>query len=206
MWLEAMYASMSIAGLCGVTLGVNALFPKEVKRLGRIMRAQLGSRFKVKPKRPTIEIALHAEVEVDMKWWDEEFAKLKREIPTDGWSKWMDSQLVVMDEINKVSAEKARLDAERSFRAGIVGLTDGNVTYHYAPQKSQGGYIPPKTHARPKVEECEFCEYKEIHTYSDPYVRRLKTTKCWECDDSEKKRMKAEAIRVRTQMQMYGIS
>lgn len=147
MWLEAMYASMSIAGLCGVTVGVNALFPNEVKRFGRFVRAEIGSRIGIKPKRPSIELALHADLEVDMKWWDEEFAKLKREMPTSGWS------LMVQDEISKMNnalaGEIARIEAAKRQKAAMVGLNVGNVMYHFQPFSNSEHVEPKKTDATP---------------------------------------------------------
>lgn len=185
MWLEAMYASMSIAGVCGVTLGINALFPAETKRFLRIVRAEITAKIPMKRKRPTVELALHAGVEVDIKWWDEEFDKLQRAIPDKGWARMVGSKI---DAINApTTAEITVGDVNRWLAHGVKEVAHGDFTF------SVGGLIKTQERiaheieqfeAKPVEEEeegCDSCEYQEVHTYTGKAAKRYRTLKCGDC-------------------------
>ncbi|AWY05069.1 hypothetical protein SEA_HORTUS1_91 [Microbacterium phage Hortus1] len=281
MWLEAMYASMSIAGMCGVALGINALFPAETKRFLRIVRAEIGSRVPARRKRLTLEVALHTQAEVDLKWWDEEFAKLERAIPGKNWYQMMGSKIDSM--AVPTAAEITRGDLVRWKAGGVTQVTQGDLTFnvssvldshialserraeekvreelveferarldlarrapyladatppgmpHSLREAQQAGislatardrsvlafHNAPGVHSIPRdisvrgrsrieqartwstlvlavswanlmlakhgrPDECEFCEYEEVKTYTSPHVKRYRTSECWECKE-----------------------
>lgn len=277
MWLEAMYASMSVSGVCGAVLAINALFPAETRRFLRIVRAEIGSRVPLRRKRITLEVALHTQAEVDLKWWDEEFAKLERAIPGRDWARMVNEQIRAADEQIQ-AANKAVLDPapptteelDRWSAAGVQSVQSGGITYYlgmdrmkaelvelerarheaairdarnadatppglpYSLREAQEAGVSlakarertlgafrdaPGVHAIPRPlyvrirsnienaatwsalvqytawgnlilvkhgapDECEFCEYEEIHTYASPHVKRRKVSECWECRDS----------------------
>lgn len=116
MSLELMFA-WCLAGLVPGAIGMHAMFEyrRELRRVGRIVRANVGA---ILPKkRPTLEIALHADLDVDMKWWDEEFAKLDRKAPTDQWLRWAERRVPTVAELDRWSG------------VGITSVTDGDLTF-----------------------------------------------------------------------------
>lgn len=271
MWLEAMYASMSVSGVCGAVLAINALFPAETRRFLRIVRAEIGARVPSRRKRVTLEVALHTQAEVDLKWWDEEFAKLERAIPGKNWYQMVESKI---DSASKAVTDPAPPTTEELDRwngAGVQRVQSGGMTYYlgmdrmkaevveferarheaairdarnadatppglpYSLREAQEAGVSlakarartlgafqdaPGAHAIPRPlyvrirsnienavtwnalvqhtawgnlilakhgapDECEFCEYEEIHTYASPHVKRRKVSECWECKDSD---------------------
>lgn len=184
MWLEAALASLSISGLCGSALLANKLFPTEVKRFLRIVQAEIESR--LPKKRPTIEIAMHADLEVDMTWWDEEFAKLDQPILTDSWADTRKSQQdAIYDMMVRISEHSAPTTAEFNswIDRGIQTVTKGDVTYDVSAMSNV--VAQPREPEPDAPVDCEFCEYKEVHTYTSLAVRRYKVGLCWECNAKE---------------------
>jgi len=282
MWIELALASGAISAVCGSILAINKIFPAETKRFLRIVQAEITARIPSKPKRPTLEVALHAGVEVDIKWWDEEFDKLQRAIPDKGWARMVESKVDVIN--TPTMAEITRADLLRWHAHGVKQVTQGDFTFNvsnllnshaalskveaekklkeqlvefervkhemsrkapssadatppglpHSLREAQNAGVPlekararsvvafqaaPGAHAMPRPvsiqarsrienaatwdglvqavswtnlmiakhgrpEECEFCEYEEVHTYADPYVKRYKTEQCWECKTS----------------------
>ena len=151
MWLEAMYASMSVAGVCGVTMAVNAIFPAETKRFLRIVRAEVESRLPDKHRKVTIDLAIHADIAVDMAWWDKQFAKAVAQTPTGQWAKMVERRMErggVYDRPPYMNSSDLRWGtrhlspepptaAEINYRIAqeksVLSITDGNLTYrnHY---------------------------------------------------------------------------
>lgn len=191
-WLELIPAGLVIVGVGGVTVPF-CLFPQEGKRLLRMIRAEITAKLG-NIKRPSIEIALHADLEVDMKWWDEEFAKLERAIPDGSWSNYIATR-VINPSVPTLS------ELERLHKStGITSITNGDVTYSFSNLASahQAGWMS-LYEMRKKVEEellkferdrekeCEFCDYVEAQTYMGKTGRRYKTSECWECEAGESK-------------------
>lgn len=138
MWLEIALAGCAVFGLGFAGWGATLLFPAEAKRLGRIVRAEIGDRIPGARRRPTIELALHAGVEVDMKWWDEEFAKIKRSRPTPHWEKMVAREYDLGTDLSSLSRSirdattptTAELDRWSGLAArGIATVTENGVTY-----------------------------------------------------------------------------
>lgn len=213
-WLELIPAGLVIIGVGGVTVPF-CLFPQEGKRLLRMIRAEITAKLG-NVKRPSIEIALHADLEVDMKWWDEEFAKLERAIPDASWSNYIASRVINPDA--PTLSELERLHK----RTGTKSVTDGDVTYSFSNLASahQAGWMS-LYEMRKKLEEellkferdrekeCEFCQYEEVLTYTAPCVKRYKTEECWECEAGESKaRWVEEPIGIYTPAadEQWGIS
>lgn len=123
MWIELL-TNLSIGSLV-VSIGGGVLacvfYRSELKRVCRIARAEIDSR--LPKKRPSIEIAMHADLEVDMKWWDEEFAKLDRSTVGD-WARMVNSRANV-----KVFPGQARKD--HFALGGITSITDGDMKYGF---------------------------------------------------------------------------
>lgn len=109
MWLEL---AMGVCG--GLFLGGGAFVAVEmhrpillsedlVDRIKKIARPEVGWRFKRKPRHLSIEMAMHLDADVDMKWWQDEFDKLQRTITTNVWTKFDDAR--VSDPLPPTSSE-----------------------------------------------------------------------------------------------------
>lgn len=195
MWLEIALSSGVISAVCGSILAINKIFPTETKRFLSIVRAEAMARIPIKPKRPTVELALHAGVEVDIKWWDEEFAKLERAIPDKNWYQLMESKAKAMSMSTTAELDGAiTLERLRAWQyLGIKQVTSGSTTFYVDNMlNSQFGLDDAEAEEKLKMQllaferanygnDCEFCEYEEVHTYASPRARRYKTNECWTC-------------------------
>lgn len=199
MWLEFL-ANLSIGSVAiGIGGGVLAcvFYRSELKRVVRIARAEIESR--LPKKRPSIEIALHADLEVDMAWWDDEFAKLQQADISAVASSWLTTKeqlLVNMFQTIQDAQPPTTEEFERWYRSGIKSVTEGNVTYNVSPSDGakrmavEDGIRASLEHG---VIDCEFCEYVEHRTYASSVVRRFKTGLCWECAERDKNGRKSIA-------------
>lgn len=128
MWIELALASGAISAVCGSILAINKIFPAETKRFLRIVQAEITARIPNKPKRPTVEVALAAGSDVSMKWWDEEFAKAERAIPTASWAQQVSGAIknVSVPTMSEISLENLR----RWSAGGVVEVTQGDFTFN----------------------------------------------------------------------------
>lgn len=200
MWLEAFYASLVISAGCGATLAINALLPDETKRFLRFVEAEVSARFKRKPRHLSIEMAMHLDADVDMKWWDEEFEKLQRAIPTNVWTKFDDA--CASNPLPPTSAEFGGwlTNAEMAYSMSVLCDTveahspkstdDYDLTVDLQEHAQALSYavslgMVTTAEARKSIEgrlgECENCEYVELGTYGNGLAYRQRTAQCAKC-------------------------
>ncbi|QDK03332.1 hypothetical protein SEA_ROMAN_91 [Microbacterium phage Roman] len=164
-----MWPEIIAFGAVGLTCmgAVIAFHRQELKRAARIARAEIGDRFKRKPRNLSIDLAMHIEAEVDMKWWQEQYDKLVRSIPTDSWAKSVERALV-----KPTSPTLAELDTSiRAFAKAWDAQKDAEMQARNLARRVEKMF----------EEKCTDCEYVEVHTYASQYVTRHKVATCQRC-------------------------
>lgn len=122
MWLEGLLAfAFGLPISLGICLPMVA--PIETKRFMRWVRVEVGALFKGKPRHLSIEMAMHLDAEVDMKWWEEEFAKLDKASVSDDWVAL--SKPKTDDHLPLMSAEWGR------WVDGQTAVINGDFTYSF---------------------------------------------------------------------------
>lgn len=175
--------SLSVGTAGGVLACVYYRF--ELKRAAKILRAEIGDRFKNNPRHLSIEMAMHLDADVDMKWWQDEFDKLVRAAVSDDWMTLSERQ--IHDHLPPTSAEFGRwmdyhLTVDLPSHAQALGnlLSARMITVEEA-RVSMSGAKAALASLKVESERCEKCEYVEEMTYASKHVKHRVTRQCERC-------------------------
>ncbi|UVG34145.1 membrane protein [Microbacterium phage Pavlo] len=206
MWPDSLFGFLITLGVgmpISMAIALPIAAPIETKRFLKMVRArigwvafQLGSTREERRalrgrRRLSIDMVVELGSDVDMKWWQEQYDKLVRSIPTDSWAKSVERALATpatptSAELNTSLLAFAKVwDAQKDLddwdlttdleeHVRVVGraLSSGMVTVDDARAAL---YVVRE------ADKCLDCEYQEVHTYASQYVTRHKTSACQRC-------------------------
>lgn len=214
MWLEIL-VGLAAGGLTFLGIAFPVIAPEESKRLSDAIRAHIpASIARHKLRRLSIDMVAELSVEVDMKWWDDQFAKLlpsaKRAV--EAWNRshvynpsaylytypqpqeveqlrCMDEYKMLLCEFKKwepAMPEWQRIKLARNI-ASARNAEEASIAWDAARAALDG---EKRARLNPEVADssCKFCEYIEQITYGGGSVGRMKTGLCSKCLAEEKER------------------
>lgn len=135
------------------------------KRIINIVRANLPARRRM--NKLSIDMAMHTLADVDMEWWDLQFEKLSPE----------PKQLRLSQISREIRASRQgrdwRTEVERDadYRRALDALQERMARAQAMDEIRKAQWL--------RDQECPDCEYGEISTYANSYVKLIKT---WDCD------------------------
>lgn len=203
-WLEIL-VGLTLGTLASVCIAVAAVAPEEVRRLIDAVRAHLPASIRTRRlRRLSIDMIAELSVEVDMKWWDEQFAKQipkpKKAIvvvpdrsrglyPNSISGMTPDPLMAHMAHIKRLADDFARWEPgmpewQRIKLARDIarGATPRDIGVAWdAAHTALAGHMRARLNPAPVEADCESCEYVEHHTYANATVLQLKTVLCQEC-------------------------
>ncbi|QDH92236.1 hypothetical protein SEA_PHILLYPHILLY_87 [Microbacterium phage PhillyPhilly] len=182
MWPDSLFGFLITLGVgmpISMAIALPIAAPIETKRFLKMIRArigwvafQLGSTREERRalrgrRRLSIDMVVELGSDVDMKWWQEQYDKLVRSIPTDSWAK-----SVEVDLATPTSPTLAELDTSiRAFAKAWDAQKDAEMQARNLARRVEKMF----------EEKCTDCEYVEVHTYASQYVTRHKTAACQRC-------------------------
>lgn len=109
MWLE-ITLGLTVGTLACIGILSPVVYPKEVGRVARLVRAEVGSWFGSgrRLRRVSIQAAVDLGVDVDMAWWDKQFSKAQAALPSRGiehsWGTQIESMVSSLSRFNDIQS------------------------------------------------------------------------------------------------------